>query len=124
MVRRLLNLEIPAANQPAPTPNAPSRLEETMSFFSLFTKRTAPVAEAPQVAKPVETPRSLSLAGKIVVELYRGPDSMGRYGFTVHKKIDYLPGKEIGMDLVKSTNFLGDPKNHQHDVLIDNRTPK
>ena len=46
---------------------------------------------------------------------------MGRYGFTLHKKIDYLPGKEIGMDLVKSTNFLGDPKNHQHDVLIDNR---
>lgn len=95
-----------------------------MSFFGLFTKRKAAAAEAPQVAKAVETPRSLSLAGKIVVELYRGPDSMGRYGFTLHKKIDYLPGKEIGMDLVKSTNFLGDPKNHQYDVLIDNRTPK
>jgi hypothetical protein len=110
MVQRLLNLE-----------TSPADREQNMSLFGLFTKRKVAAAKAPQVAKAVETPRSLSLAGKIVVELYRGPDSMGRYGFTLHKKIDYLPGKEIGMDLVKSTNFLGDPKNHEYDVLIDNR---
>ena len=95
-----------------------------MSLFDLFTKKKPATVEGPRVAKDVETPRSLSLAGKIVIELYRGPDSMGRFGFTLHKRIDYLPGKEIGMDLVRSTNFLGDPKTHPYDVLIDNREAK